>query len=247
MSSDGVIFRFLGKVNKRFQTPVVGTIIAGLLTALMTLIFDLKELVDMMSIGTLMAYSIVAACVLLLRYQKSDEDDDIECNARASSLETVKDVLTQIFNFKRLKSPTILSGGIVAWEVLIFFVASLALTACIVHAAEPLSNYDALAIFGVSFFTVCLLLIIASIALQAPSKKGLSFKVPLVPLLPGLSVVINIYLMMMLSSDTWVRFGVWMAIGFIIYFGYGIWQEWRLSRTNVEVNTTVAAVEVENE
>jgi len=32
MSSDGVIFRFLGKVNKRFQTPVVGTIIAGLLT-----------------------------------------------------------------------------------------------------------------------------------------------------------------------------------------------------------------------
>jgi cationic amino acid transporter 1 len=32
MSSDGVIFRFLGKVNKRFQTPVVGTIIAGVLT-----------------------------------------------------------------------------------------------------------------------------------------------------------------------------------------------------------------------
>jgi cationic amino acid transporter 1 len=32
MSSDGVIFRFLGKVNKRFKTPVIGTIIAGVLT-----------------------------------------------------------------------------------------------------------------------------------------------------------------------------------------------------------------------
>jgi len=246
MSSDGLIFRFLGKVNERFQTPVVGTIIAGLLTALMTLIFDLKELVDMMSIGTLMAYSIVAACVLLLRYEKSDEDDDTDSNTKASSLGTVKGVLTQIFNFKKLKSPTVLSGGIVAWEVLIFFVATLALTVCIVHAAEPLSDYDPLAIFGVSFFTACLLLIMASIGLQAQSKKELSFKVPFVPLLPGLSVVINIYLMMMLSADTWVRFGVWMAIGFIIYFGYGIWQAWRLSKTGLEVNKTVAAVGVEN-
>lgn len=32
MSSDGVIFRFLGQVNARFQTPVVGTLIAGVLT-----------------------------------------------------------------------------------------------------------------------------------------------------------------------------------------------------------------------
>ena len=56
----------------------------------------------------------------MYRYQKSDEDDDIDCNAKAGSLETVKDVLTQIFNLKRMKSPTILSGGIVAWEVLIF-------------------------------------------------------------------------------------------------------------------------------
>lgn len=64
------------------------------------------------------------------------------------------------------------------------------------------------------------------------------------PLIPGLSIFINIYLMLMLDGATWIRFLVWMVVGkfqivtlcvsrllnskkssgFIIYFAYGIWQ-----------------------
>lgn len=38
-------------------------------------------------------------------------------------------------------------------------------------------------------------------------------KVPIVPFLPGISVFINIYLMLMLDYYTWIRFGIWMVLG----------------------------------
>jgi len=47
-----------------------------------------------------------------------------------------------------------------------------------------------------------------------------SFKVPFNPVLPILAAVICVYLMNNLSVETWIRFLVWMALGFVIYFAY---------------------------
>jgi APA family basic amino acid/polyamine antiporter len=47
-----------------------------------------------------------------------------------------------------------------------------------------------------------------------------SFRVPWVPVLPILSALICLYLMLNLSVETWLRFVIWLAIGFVVYFVY---------------------------
>lgn len=47
------------------------------------------------------------------------------------------------------------------------------------------------------------------------------FKVPFSPWLPWLSAAICSYLMLTLPLETWIRFAIWMVLGFAIYFFYG--------------------------
>ena len=48
------------------------------------------------------------------------------------------------------------------------------------------------------------------------------FRTPWVPVLPIVSVLFCLYLMAALPLLTWLRFGLWMAIGAVIYFLYGV-------------------------
>jgi APA family basic amino acid/polyamine antiporter len=49
-----------------------------------------------------------------------------------------------------------------------------------------------------------------------------AFRTPLVPLVPILGIISCIGMMLFLPGDTWLRLIIWLAIGFIIYFIYGI-------------------------
>jgi APA family basic amino acid/polyamine antiporter len=48
------------------------------------------------------------------------------------------------------------------------------------------------------------------------------FRVPWVPITPLISVVACFYLMYKLPGITWIRFGVWLLVGLVLYFLYGV-------------------------
>jgi APA family basic amino acid/polyamine antiporter len=48
-----------------------------------------------------------------------------------------------------------------------------------------------------------------------------SFRTPLVPVLPALSVLACLFVMLNLPVETWLRFVAWMALGSVVYFLYG--------------------------
>jgi APA family basic amino acid/polyamine antiporter len=63
------------------------------------------------------------------------------------------------------------------------------------------------------------------------------FRVPFSPWLPILAALICIYLAINLSLETWLRFVVWMILGFVIYFSYG-YRRSRVGRGEVAATNT---------
>ncbi|XP_017271860.1 high affinity cationic amino acid transporter 1 [Kryptolebias marmoratus] len=234
MAEDGLLFKCLAKISPRTKTPLTATVTSGAVAAVMAFLFDLKDLVDLMSIGTLLAYTLVAACVLVLRYQPvqlsavyemantQDEPDNAESYGEGNS-----DILPQSqhqFTIRNLVFPSSSEPSPLSGRVVNVCTSILGVLVCV---------FSVVAVQGGSApWSVSVLCVLAAVCLvltffvfrQPQSKAKLAFKVPLLPFIPVISMFVNVYLMMQLDKGTWLRFSIWMIIGFFIYFGYGIWN-----------------------
>ena len=72
MSRDGLLPVGLAKVHPRFGTPYRITIITGVGVALLAAVVPLSELANLVSIGTLFAFVLVSAGVIILRRSRPD-------------------------------------------------------------------------------------------------------------------------------------------------------------------------------
>ena len=124
MARDGLLpYGFFGAVHPRFRTPWKATIVTGLFVATMGGLLPLRILAELVNIGTLLAFVIVCAAVLIMRRINPE-------------------------------------------------------------AERP-------------------------------------FRTPLVPLVPILGIAFCLLLMFSLPPENWLRLGIWLLIGFVIYFTYG--------------------------
>ncbi|KAF7231541.1 cationic amino acid transporter 2 isoform X1 [Nothobranchius furzeri] len=227
MARDGLLFQPLTKVTSK-GSPAVATIASGAVAAIMAVLFDLEALVEMMSIGTLFAYTLVAICILILRYQAdSSEDSDLkirESNSRFAFLNPPSSP-----NTSTARTVTILTIISVVFVVVLCIILS--------QAIDALSNVEAWSVVLVCIVVVILLILLFFIWRHPQNPTKASFMVPLLPALPLVSTLINIYLMVQLGSDTWLRYAIWMLVGLVIYFGYGVRNS--VQRKRLMANQTV--------
>jgi basic amino acid/polyamine antiporter, APA family len=123
MSRDGLLPSGLARVWERTGTPVVITLVSGLIMASLAAFVPLTQLAELVNIGTLFAFLIVNLGVIILRRTRPE------------------------------------------------------------------------------------------------MERG--FRVPLVPVFPLVGAGLCLYLMTKLPLETWIRFGIWMAAGVLIYAAYG--------------------------
>ena len=74
MSRDGLLGPWAGKVHPRFRTPYLATIYVGIIVAIITGTFPIQILGELVNIGTLLAFVLVCAGVLVLRRKRPDLD-----------------------------------------------------------------------------------------------------------------------------------------------------------------------------
>jgi APA family basic amino acid/polyamine antiporter len=72
MAHDGLLWKWAGDIHPRFRTPWKTTAVVGLVAAIFGSLVPIGSLGQMVSIGTLLAFVIVCAAVLILRVRRPD-------------------------------------------------------------------------------------------------------------------------------------------------------------------------------
>ncbi len=193
MSRDGLLPPRFSRLHPKFHTPSFATIITGLVVGIPSLFLDSAIVTDLCSIGTLFAFVLVCGGILILpRIEKG----------------TGKFSLPYI-NGKYIV-PLILIVAVVftQYEFPGFFKNFFGL----IDANHPDLSKGEVLRERIPYFAFTLLVLGITVL---GFIKNFS-------LIPVLGLISCFYLMTELGTTNWLRFIIWLVIGLVVYFTYGI-------------------------
>lgn len=189
MSRDGLLPKIFSSIHPRFRTPWFSTILTGFMVAIPALFMNLSEVTDLSVIGTLFAFTIVCAGVLV-------KDKEFAGENRFVPYINSRFIAPVLF--------LLVVGGL-------FYLNGEAVNK---FFSDYTSTEESAFYHKIPYFVFILFSVLMTILCFV---KRLS-------LIPVLGVMFCTYLMTELGITNWVRFGIWLIIGLVLYFFYGFWN-----------------------
>jgi APA family basic amino acid/polyamine antiporter len=72
MSIDGLLPPLIGRIHKKYRTPHITTLIVGAIVAAISGLFPIDLIAELVSIGTLLAFTMVCISIIILRIKRPD-------------------------------------------------------------------------------------------------------------------------------------------------------------------------------
>lgn len=94
------------------------------------------------------------------------------------------------------------------------------LVICVVAAVTPINDLEKMVNIGTLFAFVVVCATVLLLRIQQP-KSERPFRCPMIYLVAPLGILVNLTMMLFLPLATWLRLLAWLAIGLVVYFGYG--------------------------
>ena len=185
MSRDGLLPKIFSSIHPRFRTPWFSTIVTGFMVAIPALFMNLSEVTNLSVIGTLFAFTVVCAGVLV-------KDKEFAGQKRFVPYISSRYIVPVLFIL--VAAALYYFNGEAIRE---FFTDFTSKEEAAFYHKIP---YFVFMVFSVGMAVLCFV-------------KRLS-------LIPVLGVMFCTYLMTELGITNWIRFGIWLLVGFVIYFFY---------------------------
>lgn len=192
MSRDGLLPPIFARLHPKFKTPGFSTIVTGFVVAIPSLFMNLTEVTDLTSIGTLFAFILVSGGILIM-------------NPYGKKNLEGKGFKVPYANSRRYLLPI--------WLVILFFVWKSDVTDSDIVTMLTTGS-GVLGVVRHHFPLLIFVVVSLVISFWAVFRQW--------SLIPVLGLLTNLYLMSELGATNWFRFGIWLLIGLILYFSYGL-------------------------